>query len=74
MSKNVMLRDEACQALLEHKKKKESFSDVVKRLAPPRIETFGDLERHLDNLEGPLFSDMAALRQLRAKKQRSNVD
>ena len=35
MSKNVMLSDEAYAALASHKKPDESFSDVIKRLAPP---------------------------------------
>jgi hypothetical protein len=48
-----MLSDEAYAVLLKHKRKHESFSDVVKRLVPPVIKTFGDLEKHLDNLEGP---------------------
>jgi predicted CopG family antitoxin len=71
MSKNVMLSDDAYAALASHKKSNESFSDVIKRLAPPPIKTFGDLERHLDTVEGPLFSDMKALRRLRARKLRS---
>lgn len=74
MSKNIMLSDEAYQALLKQKRSGESFSEVVKRLAPPPIETFGDLERHLDNIEGPLFSNMAALRRVKARKQRANAD
>jgi len=73
MSKNVMLSDQAYQALLKHKRKEESFSDVIRRLAPPPIETFGDLEKHLENLEGPLFSDMDALRRVRARKKRLNA-
>jgi len=68
MSKNVMLSDEAYAALASHKKPDESFSDVIKRLAPPPIKTFGDLERYLENSEGPLFSDMKALRRLRDRK------
>jgi predicted CopG family antitoxin len=56
-----MLSDEAYAALVKHKRKDESFSDVVKRLVPPLIETFGDLEKHLDNLEGPLNVDFDAL-------------
>ena len=73
MSKNVMLSDDAYAALLKHKKANESFSDVIKRLAPPPIETFGDLEKHLENLNGPLFSDMEALRRIRARKKRLNA-
>ena len=74
MSKNVMLSDEAYEALLKHKKASESFSDVIKRLVPPPIRTFGDLEKYLEHLEGPLFSDMTALRRVKARKARSNAD
>ena len=74
MSKNVMLSDEAYTALLKHKKRNESFSDVIKRLAPPPIKTFGDLEKHLQNTEGPLFTDMEVLRRVKARKARSNAD
>jgi predicted CopG family antitoxin len=73
MSKNVMLSDEAYAALLKHKKPKESFSDVVKRFVPTPIRTFGDLEKHLENLDGPLFTDMEALRRVRARKSGRNA-
>ena len=73
MSKNVMLSDEAYAALSQHKRKGESFSDVVKRLAPPPLNTFGDLEKYLGNLDGPLFSDMAALERIKARKKRANA-
>ena len=73
MSKNVMLSDEAYTALAKHKRKDESFSDVVKRLAPPPLGTFGDLEKYLDNLEGPLFSDMSALERVKARKKKANA-
>lgn len=74
MSKNVMLSDEAYKALAKHKRKDESFSDVVKRLAPPPLGTFGDLEKYLHNLEGPLFSDMSGLERVKARKKRANAD
>ena len=67
-----MLSDEAYAALLKQKKANESFSDVVKRLVPPPIRTFGDLEKHLDNLEGPLNLDFEALERIRSRKQRAN--
>jgi len=72
MSKNVMLSDEAYAALLKHKKPKESFSDVVKRFVPTPIRTFGDLERHLENLEGPLNVDFEVLDRIRRRKQKAN--
>ncbi|MBI4661982.1 MAG: hypothetical protein HY735_24435 [Verrucomicrobia bacterium] len=69
MSKNVMLSDEAYAALLEHKKSNESFSDVVKRFVPPPIRTFGDLEKHLENIEGPLNVDIEVLERVRERKR-----
>ncbi|HKQ37228.1 MAG TPA: antitoxin VapB family protein [Verrucomicrobiae bacterium] len=52
-----MVSDEAYATLLKHKRATESFSDVIKRLAPLPIGTFGDLQRYLEHLEGPLLSD-----------------
>ena len=69
-----MLSDEAYAALLKHKRKDESFSDVVKRLVPPLIETFGDLQKHLDNLEGPLNIDFDALERIRKRKLTKRAD
>lgn len=67
-----MLSDEAYAALKKHKRRDESFSDVVKRLAPPPIRTFGDLEKHLASIEGPLNVDLEALQQLKARKRTLN--
>jgi len=68
MSRNVNLDDEAIAALEAHRRDNESFSRVVKRLAPPPIKTFGDLEKFLDQLEGPLFSDLETLKRLRKRR------
>ncbi len=73
MSKNVMLSEEAYAALSKHKRKDESFSDVVKRLAPPPLSSFGDLEKYLDNIEGPLFSDMSALERVKERKKKASA-
>ncbi len=62
------LDDEAIAALEAHRRGNESFSRVVKRLAPPPIRTFGDLEKYLDQLDGPLFSDLKALKRLRERR------
>jgi len=62
------LDDEAIAALEAHRRGNESFSRVVKRLAPPPIKTFGDLERFLDQLDGPLFSDLETLKRLRKRR------
>ena len=74
MSKNVMLSDEAYKALAKHKKQGESFSDVVKRFVPPPLRTFGDLEKHLQSLEGPLNLDFAAFERIRKRKHKANAD
>ena len=71
MSKNVMLSEEAYAALLKHKRDDESFSDVVKRFVPPPIRTFGELEKHLENLEGPLNVDFEVLERIRRRKQKA---
>jgi hypothetical protein len=63
-----MVPKKAYKTVPSHKRKDESFSGVIKRPAPSRIKTFGDLEKYLDNLEAPLFSDMAALRRVKARK------
>ncbi|SPE51435.1 conserved hypothetical protein [Verrucomicrobia bacterium] len=68
MSRNVNLDDEAVTALEAHRRGNESFSTVVKRLAAPPIRTFGDLERFLEEFEGPLFSDLEALKRIRERK------
>jgi predicted CopG family antitoxin len=71
MSRNVNLDDEAVAALEAHRRGDESFSKVVKRLAPPPIRTFGDLEKFLEELEGPLFSDLEALKRIRKQKAKA---
>ncbi len=68
MSRNVNLDDEAIAALEAHRRGNESFSRVVKRLAPPPIKTFGNLEKFLDQLDGPLFSELETLKRLRKRR------
>ena len=70
MSRRVSPDDEAIAALEAHMQGEESFSEVVKRLAPPPIKTFGDLEKFLDQFDGPLFSDLEILEKLRKRKKR----
>ena len=72
MSRNVNLDDEAVAALEAHRRGGESFSRVVKRLAPPPIKTFGDLEVFLEQLDGPLFSDLETLKRIRLRRSRKN--
>ncbi len=64
MGRNVNLDDEAVAALEAHRRGQESFSKVVKRVVPPPIRTFGELDRHLENAEEPLFSDFDRLEKL----------
>src|SRR5207253_10245422 len=55
MSKPATLSEEAYSRLVANKKhKRDSLSQVILRFVPPPIRTFGDLERHLNNLEGPV--------------------
>ena len=72
MSRNVNLDDEALAALEAHRRGRESFSKVVKRVVPPPIRTFEDLERHLENIDGPLFSDFDRLEKLIERKHKTN--
>jgi predicted CopG family antitoxin len=72
MSKPANLSDEAYQALVAQKQgKKESLSDVILRFVPRPIRTFGDLEKHLENLEGPIVADYESLERVRRRKQQS---
>jgi hypothetical protein len=68
MSRNVNLDDEAVAALEARRRGNESFSKVVNRLAPPPVRTFGDLEKFLEELEGPLLPDLEALRRVRERR------
>jgi hypothetical protein len=44
----------------------------IKRPTPAPLRTFGDLEKHLKSLKGPLFSDMPALKRIKTRKKRAN--
>ena len=69
MSKPVTLSDEAYQALVAQRQDpKESLSDVILRFVPRPIRTFGELEKHLENLEGPVVADFDALERVRRRK------
>ena len=58
---------------MAHKKgKKDSLSQVILRFVPRPIRTFGDLEKHLENLEGPVNVDYQALQRMRQRKQKAN--
>lgn len=71
MSKSATLSDEAYQTLVAQKQgKMESLSDVILRCVPRPIRTFGDLEKHLKNLEGPVITDYEALERVRRRKQK----
>jgi len=73
MSKPATLSDEAHAALLGQKRaKSESLSQVILRFVPKPIRTFGDLEKHLQNLDGPVNVDFKAFERVRARKRRAN--
>ncbi|HET7624299.1 MAG TPA: antitoxin VapB family protein [Verrucomicrobiae bacterium] len=73
MSKPAMLSDDAYELLKENQRNKESLSDVIKRYVPPPIRTFGDLEKHLANIEGPVAGvDYDALAALKKRKRKAN--
>ena len=66
MSKLVTLSDEAYKSLTAQKQNKsDSLSRVILRFVPPPIRTFGDLEQHLENPEGPVILDYQALCRVR---------
>jgi predicted CopG family antitoxin len=73
MSKTAMLSDEAHKALVAQKRgKRDSLSQVILRFVPPPIRTFGDLEKHLDRLDGAVSVDYEALERVRRRKHRAN--
>ena len=73
MSKPATLSDAAYAALKAHKlSKRDSLSQVILRFVPPPIRTFGDLEEHLEKLEGPVVVDFEALEAVRQRKQKAN--
>lgn len=71
MGKSAMLSDEAYAALLAAKERPdESLSQVILRYVPTPIRTFGDLERHLANAEGPLLPEPEMIRRVTERKAR----
>jgi hypothetical protein len=46
------------------------LSAVILRFVPKPVETFGDLETHLNNLEEPVV-DMAALSRVKSRKRKA---
>ena len=73
MSKSAQLSEKAYAALHAAKRNEdESLSQVILRYVPPPIKTFGDLERHLENVDGPVIDDVAALRRVRRKGRRAH--
>jgi predicted CopG family antitoxin len=70
MSKRVTLSNEAYEALVAQKQgREESLSEVILRFVPRLIRTFGNLEKHLQNLEGPIVADYEALERVRRRKR-----
>jgi hypothetical protein len=76
MGKPANLSEEAYAALVAHKRnKRDSLSQVILRFVPPAIRTFGDLEKHLENVEGPLIPDLGVVARfhprVRARKSKA---
>ena len=72
MGKPATLSDEAYAALTAQKQNRdESLSQVILRFVPRPIRTFGDLEKHLENLDGPVTVDYDALERIRKGRRRS---
>jgi len=68
-----MLSDDAYAALKAHRKgKDDSLSKIILRFVPRPIKTFGDLERHLDTIDGPLIPDLGAVRRARNRGKNAN--
>jgi hypothetical protein len=72
MARPATLSEEAYAALMAQKKSKhDSLSKVILRFVPPPIKTLGDLQRHLENLEGPLIPDLQAVRRAVKRRKRN---
>ena len=59
--------------MAQKQSKKESLSQVILRFVPRPIRTFGDLEKHLENLEGPVVVDYEALERVGRRKQKTKL-
>jgi len=70
MSKRLTVSDSAYAALAAQRGPNESFSDVILRLAPPPLETCGDLLDYLERTKAPLL-DLNFLAELRKRKRNS---
>ncbi len=73
MSKPATLSEEAYKLLAANRKHaKESLSSVILRFVPRPVRTFGDLEKHLENVDGQFTADFLALERVRQRKRRAN--
>lgn len=73
MSKPATLSEEAYKLLAANRKHaKESLSSVILRFVPRPVRTFGDLEKHLENVDGQFTADFLALERVRRRKRRAN--
>jgi predicted CopG family antitoxin len=73
MSKPATLSEEAYKVLADNRKHpKESLSSVIMRFVPRPIRTFGDLEKHLDQVDGQLQVDLEALERVRVRKRKAS--
>jgi predicted CopG family antitoxin len=75
MGKSVNLSDEAYAVLQANKQsEKESLSQVILRLVPKPIRTFGDLQKHLEGLDDLVLDriDVEALRRVQERKRNAH--
>ena len=68
-----MLSDEAYAALKDQQGPQESLSQVILRFVPRPIKTFGDLERHLEQMDGPILPDASAIRRVQRGKRKGRA-
>ena len=75
MGKSANLSEQAYAALQANKlSKRESLSQVIVRLVPQPIRTFGDLEKHLEDLDQGVIEriDLEGLQRLCERKRKAN--
>jgi len=73
MSRPARLSEEAYKVLAANRMHpKKSLSSVIMRFVRRPIRTFGDLEKHLDTVEGQMQVYLEALERVRERKRKAN--
>ena len=72
MSVSITLKKPAYDRLKKLKEPGDSFSDVVMRELPERIDTLGDMEDYWDRHEMPKANPKLAQKMLSGRGRRSN--